>query len=129
MNVQPGVLAATLCLALIAACAQDPVQSPPRASAPSESPLPGSIGVAVANKDNDVVVVAVRADSAAAHAHVQPGDRIVRLDGVPVNGAVELERRVLDAKPGTVMRVEFTRGTQTRVLELPVEELLLAVRA
>ncbi|MBW8906583.1 MAG: PDZ domain-containing protein [Betaproteobacteria bacterium] len=94
-----------------------------------DSPLSSSIGIAVAPMGRDVVVVAVRSDSAAARAHLQPGDRILRLDGAQLTDVTDFERRVLDATAGTVMRVEFTRGTQTRVVELPVEELLLAVRA
>jgi S1-C subfamily serine protease len=122
-----GAAIATAGLALIAACAEDPVRAPPP-SVSFDSPLSSSIGIAVAPMGRDVVVVAVRAGSAAARAHLQPGDRM-RLEGEQLTDATDFERRVLDAKPGTVMRVEFSRGTQTRVVELPVEELLLAVRA
>jgi len=123
-----GVVIATAGLALIAACAEEPVRAPPPAVG-FDSPLSSSIGIAVAPMGREVVVVAVRADSAAARAHLQPGDRILRLDGAQLTDVTDFERRVLDATPGTVMRVEFSRGTQTRVVELPVEELLLAVRA
>src|SRR5690242_2946004 len=110
-----------------AACAGDPARAPEPAVY-FESPLSASIGIAVAAKGTDVVVVAVRADSAAARANAQAGDRILRLDGVQPTDAADFERRVLEAAPGSVARVELTRGTQTRVVELPVEELLLAVR-
>ena len=62
-------------------------------------------------------------------AHPQPGDRILRLDGAQLTDVTNFERRVLDATPGSVVRVEFTRGTQTRIVELPVEKVALAVRA
>jgi S1-C subfamily serine protease len=123
-----GVIIATAGLALVAACAGDPVRAPPP-SVSLDSPLSSSIGIAVAPMGRDVVVVAVRSDSAAARAHLQPGDRILRLDGEQLTDVTQFERRVLDATPGSVMRVEFARGIQTRVVELPVEELLLAVRA
>jgi len=122
-----GLLIATATLA-IAACAADPVRAP-QPPITFESPLSGSVGIAVAADGTDVVVIAVRADSAAARAHLQPGDRILRVDGVPVSDATDFERRVLDATPGSVLRVEFVRGTQARIVELPVEEVLLAVRA
>lgn len=123
-----GVVIAAAGLALVAACAEDPVRTPPPAGS-FGSPLSSSIGIAVAPTGRDVVVVAVRTDSAAARAHLQPGDRILRLDGEQLTDVTQFERRVLDATPGSVMRVEFARGIQTRVVELPVEELLLAVRA
>ena len=123
-----GLIVATVSLALTAACAGDPARAPEPAVY-FESPLSASIGIAVAAKGTDVMVIAVRADSAAARENVRPGDRIVRLDGVQPADATDFERRVLEAPPGSVVRVEFTRGTQTRVVELPVEELLLADRA
>ena len=128
VSILRGVVIATAALALLAACAGDPA-SVPQPTLGFESPLSGSIGIAVAAKGTDVVVVAVRADSAAARAHLQPGDRIVRLDGVPVTDATDFERRVLDATPGSTVRVEFARGTESRVVELPVDEVVLAVRA
>ena len=121
-----GLIVATT-FVLTAACAGDPPRAPEPA-AYFESPLSASIGIAVAAKGRDVVVAAVRADSAAARANVQAGDRILRLDGVQPTDATDFERRVLEAAPGGLVRVELTRGTQTRVVELPVEELLLAVR-
>jgi len=119
-----SIFIATVSFAIVA-CAADPARAP----ITFESPLSGSIGIAVAAKGSEVVVIAVRAESAAARANLQPGDRIVRLDGVPVTDVTDFDRRVLDATPGSAIRVEFTRGTQTRVVELPVEEMLLAVRA
>ena len=122
------VIVATIILALVAACAGDPPSVAPAALG-FESPLSGSIGIAVAAKGSDVIVVAVRADSAAAREHLQPGDRILRLDGVPVTDATDFERRVLDASPGGALRIDFARGSEIRIVELPVEEVLLAVRA
>jgi S1-C subfamily serine protease len=125
----PGVIAATIALGLVAACAGEPARAPQPDAITFQSPLSGTIGVAVAAKGTDVVVVAVRADSAAARAHLQPGDRILRLDGVAVTDATDFERRVLDAVPRSVVKIDFARGTETRSVELPVEEVLLAVRA
>jgi len=122
-----SIFIATVSFAIVA-CAADPARAP-QPPITFESPLSGSIGIAVAAKGSEVVVIAVRAESAAARANLQPGDRIVRLDGVPVTDVTDFDRRVLDATPGSAIRVEFTRGTQTRVVELPVEEMLLAVRA
>src|SRR3954463_12118392 len=79
-NLMRGVIIATAGLALVAACAGDPVRAPPP-SVGLDSPLASACGFAWPPMGRAVVVGAVRSDRAAARAHLQPGDRILRLDG------------------------------------------------
>ena len=123
-----STLASLLCAVLIAACAGAPVRLP-AAQARYDSLVPGTIGLAVASEGGDIVVVAVRADSAADKAGVRAGDRIRRCDGAPVADQREFERRVLESRPGTLLRLELERGAQMHAVELPVEEILTAERA
>jgi S1-C subfamily serine protease len=121
-------LASIVLLIFAAACAAGGSAPAPHANG-YDSVISGTIGVAVATQGEDVVVSAVRADSAAARAGMRAGDRIRRCNGEPVSSAREFERRVLESRPGTVMRLEVGRDTGTRVMELPVEEIALAVQA
>src|ERR1700756_389327 len=97
-------LPATLVLILTTACADSlhrVATSPP----PYDSPVSGSIGVAVANRGNDVVVTDVRANSPAARAGVVAGDRIAGCNGAAVTSALDFERRVLDSRTGSVLEL------------------------
>ena len=66
----------------------------------------GTIGVAVRSSPDGVVVSAVG-------------------EGSP---ARQLERRVLDSLPGSVVRVEVSRGGAVRTLDVPVEQVRTAIR-
>jgi S1-C subfamily serine protease len=112
---------------LSAACAGDGRDALVPAAEGYDSPIPGTIGIAVADRGGDVVVTAVRADGAAARAEVREGDRIRRCNGQPVTDAREFERRVLESRPGSVMQIELSRGGALRRVALPVEEILTAV--
>ena len=114
-------------LILTAACAAG--GSNPTPEMTYDSPISGTIGIVVANQGSGVVVVAVRAGSAAAHADIRAGDRISSCDGRPVTDERDFERRVLDTRPGSVIELEIARGTESRRVSLPVEEVLTAVRA
>ena len=117
---------------LASACATGGALDASDPPAGDESPVPGTIGVAVAPSigadARAVVVAAVREDSAAARAHVAPGDRLVRLDGEPVESVRGFERRVLNTAPGRSVRVEFVHDGKARRVELPVEEIALDER-
>ena len=68
-------------LGLTVACAGDRLDRRAVAPGPYDSPIPGTIGIAAANQNGAVVVVGVRAGSAAARADVRIGDRIRRCNG------------------------------------------------
>lgn len=122
-----SVSATLLILILTVACAGDGRDTlAPRAER-YDSPIPGRIGIAVANQAAGVVVVAVRAGGAAARAGIREGDRISRCNGAPVANARQFERRVLDSRPGSVMQIELSRAGELRSVSLPVEEILTAV--
>jgi S1-C subfamily serine protease len=119
---------ALLCvLILTAACVGEGVK--PSLSEAYDGLIPGTIGLVVTNSGSGVVIVAVRPGSAAARADVRTGDRITLCNGAPVTDEREFERRVLDSRPGSVLELEVTRGTESRRVLLPVEEILTAVQA
>ena len=120
-------LAVFLVLILTAACAGDGIKVPP--SAVYDGLIPGTIGIAVTNRNASVVVVAVRPGSAASRADVRVGDRINSCNGEPVTDEREFERRILDSRPGSVIELEIVRGAESRRVSLPVEEILTAVQA
>ena len=121
-------LAAFLVLVLTVACAGGGAK--PATSQPPDfdSPGLGTIGIVVANQGSAVVVVAVRAGSAAARADVRVGDRINSYNGAPVTDEREFERLVLDSRPGSMIELEIARGAELRLVSLPVEEVLTAVQ-
>lgn len=122
-----SVFAMLLILTLTVACAgggRDTVAPP---AGRYDSPIPGRIGIAVANQAAGVVVVAVRAGGAAARAGIREGDRISRCNGARVSNARQFERRVLDSRPGSLMEVELSRAGELHRVSLPVEEILTAV--
>ena len=120
-------LVVLLLLILTAACAGDGRGSVPEAA--YDSPISGTIGIVVANHGSGVVVVAVRAGSAAARADVRAGDRISSYNGEAVADERDFERRVLESRPGSVIELETLRGAESRRVSLPVEEVLTAVQA
>jgi S1-C subfamily serine protease len=122
-----ATLVISLLLILTAACAGDGPKAVPEAA--DDSPISGTIGLVVANQGSGVVVVAVRAASAAARADVRAGDRINSCNGAPVTDERDFERRVLDSRPGSVIELEIARGAESRRVSLPVEEILTAVQA
>lgn len=123
------VFAVLLVLGLIVACAGEKLDRPAQSPQPYDSPIPGTIGIAAANQGGGVVVVGVRSGSAAAQADVRAGDRIRRCNGTPVADARDFERRVLDSPPGSILELEVTRGSESRSVALPVEEILTGVQA
>jgi len=122
-------LAVLFLLAITAACAGDGGKSAPVATTGDESLISGTIGIVVANQGSGVVVVAVRAASAAARADVRAGDRISTCNGQPVTDERDFERRVLESRPGSMIELEIARGAELRRVSLPVEEILTAVQA
>lgn len=113
------------CFLLAAAAIGCAAGSPPQ----YDSPIPGTIGVAVARDGGGVFVAAVRPGSAAARAGVHVGDRIERLNGEKVTDARQFERRVLDSPPGAILRLDILFGNTTRTIKLPVEEISTASTA
>lgn len=114
-----------LLLAGLAACAPAKTAAPEPPVAEG-SVVPGTIGVAVERSGDAVVVSAV--GRAAERAGIQIGDHVVRYNGQPIRDVRQFERLVLDSIPGSLVRIEVSRGGATRRVELPVEQIRTAER-
>jgi S1-C subfamily serine protease len=106
-----------LCMAAIAACAEQPILSN------DDSVVPGSIGVVVRQEPKILVVTAVRRDGPAARTGVRVGDIVLRYNGEALASARHFYRLVLDSRPGSIARLELLREGAVRVIEVPVEQL------
>ena len=72
----------------------------------------GGIGLEVATRGEDVVVVAPIDDTPAARAGLAPGDKLVEIDGQPVKGWHESDAvRALMGPPGTKVTVKVRRAS------------------
>ncbi|MEB3223814.1 MAG: RIP metalloprotease RseP [Candidatus Sericytochromatia bacterium] len=78
--------------------------------------LGSNLGLGVPTGDQDVLVKAVMPDSAAVRAGLQPGDRLVKVDG---RGFARFDdfRRELAAHKGQAIPLEVRRGETTVVLQ------------
>jgi carboxyl-terminal processing protease len=71
----------------------------------------GGVGLELATRGEDVVVVAPIDDTPASRAGFQPGDRLIEIDGRPVHGWRETEAvRALTGSPGTKVTVKAHRA-------------------
>jgi S1-C subfamily serine protease len=104
--------------ALLAACAQAPVQDP------ADSVVPGTIGVIVLQDGSGVVVSAVRKGNA-----LRVGDVVLRYNGEAVVSPRQFYRLMVDSTPGSVARLDVMRGGTVYTLEVPVRELDTMPRA
>lgn len=116
-----------LLAAALAACAQVPRQQPLPVQEPSDSVVPGTIGVLVRQESSNVVVAALGRGSAASGVRV--GDVVVRYNGEPVISPRQFYRLVADSRPGSLARLEVMREGALRAFEVPVHELDLMPRA
>jgi S1-C subfamily serine protease len=103
---------------LLAACAQAPVQDP------TDSVVPGTIGVIVRQDGSAVVVSAVRKGN-----EVRVGDVVLRYNGEAVGSPRQFYRLMVDSAPGSVVRLDVLRGGAVHTLEVPVRELDTMPRA
>jgi carboxyl-terminal processing protease len=72
----------------------------------------GGVGLEVETRGDDVVVVAPLDDTPAARAGFAPGDRLLEIDGVAVNGWREGEAvRALMGPPGTKVNIKAIRAS------------------
>ncbi len=81
----------------------------------------GGVGLDLGTKDGEIVVVSPLADSPAARAGFQPGDRIIDIDGVTTRGQREADaNRALNGPPGTrcVVRAQRSGWSEPRSFSL-----------
>lgn len=80
----------------------------------------GKMGVTL-KTTNEVSVKSVSANSAAAQAGLQVGDRILAIDGEPVHSLADFRLALLDKKPGNRVRLHIQRGTEEKTVQLTLK--------
>jgi S1-C subfamily serine protease len=108
-----GVTRAFPILLFMSACAVAP--------APDDGVVPGSIGTAFGHGPTGVSVKALA--SRAASAGLRVGDVVLRYNGEKVAGTRQLNRLIVDSRPGTVARLEILRDGKVHLVDVPVEQL------
>lgn len=86
----------------------------PASEAAAETQSPASRGA---------VVVEIAPGSPAARAKLAPGDVILKFQGEDINGPRDLTRRVAATPPGTTVKLELKRGSESRTIEVGLAEL------
>jgi regulator of sigma E protease len=73
-------------------------------------------------EDKPVVITAVPANSSAAAAGLQPGDKVVAVNGAPTSNWTEAEKVVTKAEPNSKLSVEVENDGEKRTVEVPVQQ-------
>ncbi|MEI8123696.1 MAG: S41 family peptidase [bacterium] len=86
------------------------------------------VGMELAIKDGNLVVVSPLKDTPAYNAGVKSGDKIIKIDdknaiGMPVDSAVKLIR----GKAGTIVAITFVRGEKNTPIELKIKRGIINV--
>ena len=90
----------------------------------------GGLGIQIDVRDGWITVVSPLPDTPAERAGVQPGDRIVALDGTSTrNWHVDRAVRELRGEPGTSITITITRIGVPEPIELPIERAEIHVRS
>jgi S1-C subfamily serine protease len=81
---------------------------------------PGYLGVTFQQDEGGMVVTDVKPDSPAAKGGVRVNDLMVKLDGVSLADAEtgDLVKMVAGMRPGTVVKLEVRRGSETVTLKV-----------
>jgi S1-C subfamily serine protease len=105
-----GAIALAACSPYSASAAQ-PGSTPKASSRHAEIPAaPLVLGLTLSDDGSqDVRVISVQPESPAAKARVQPGDRLVSVNGRPISTAAELIGLVRDGKPGARFKFQIDR--------------------
>jgi len=75
-----------------------------------ELPPAGLIGVVLEPADGGMKILSIAEGSHAPAAGIEPGDRIVAIDGTPVRSLADIKLQLLGRKPGDEIRVVVLRG-------------------
>jgi len=82
----------------------------------------GGIGIQVEMRDNQVVIITPMADTPAERAGLRRGDRLVKIDGKPVeNPSVEKTVRLVRGEPDSLVTVTVFRPSTRQTLDFPLK--------
>lgn len=88
------------------------------------------IGVEVTLDDGAIVVITPLDDSPAARAGIRAGDRIIAVDGKPVDGSALPESVArIRGEPGTVVNLKIGRQSAPAPLEFAIERAIVTVHS
>ncbi len=91
-----------------------PARAPTAATTPAPSSQRAVLGIAVEQRDGQVIVVAVAPGGPAVHAGIRVGDRVVSVDSRVVNSVEDVRAALADHHRGDTARVLIARGGRTR---------------
>ena len=83
----------------------------------------GKLGVEVAQRDNEVVVVNVQPNSPATEGGIQPGDVVLSYRGRAIGGPVHLKRMVLESTPGETATLGIRREGQVVAIQVELDQM------
>jgi len=93
-----------------------PILAELRAQGASRSSTRAWLGLNCAENDGEVRVIRVTRDSPAEHAGLQPGDRILRIDGTEVGALETLYKQLWHDRPERDVALVIRRGGETQTL-------------
>ena len=83
----------------------------------------GKLGVEVAQRGNEVVVVNVQPNSPATEGGIQPGDVVLSYRGRAIGGPVHLKRMVLESTPGETATIGIRREGQVVAIQVELDQM------
>ena len=83
----------------------------------------GKLGVEVAPRGNEVVVVNVQPNSPATEGGIQPGDVVLSYRGRAIGGPVHLKRMVLESTPGETATIGIRRKGQVVAIQVELDQM------
>ena len=88
----------------------------------------GGLGIEITIKDELLTVIAPIDDTPAYNAGMQPGDRIVKIDGELTRGITLMDAvKKLRGKPGTTVSLTVLRDGESELLELSLERAIIKI--
>ena len=90
----------------------------------------GGLGIEITIKDDLLTIISPIDDTPAAKAGLQPGDRIVKIDGQLTRGITLLEAvKKLRGKPGTQVSLTVFRDGETELKEVALERAIITIES
>ena len=83
----------------------------------------GKLGVEVAPRGNEVVVVNVQANSPATEGGIRPGDVVLSYRGRAIAGPTHLKRMVMESTPGETATIGIRREGQVVAIQVELDQM------